>query len=260
MKFKEIFYVANIIDYWRIITLYWAYQATGTTFVTWYAISYILDCVDGYAARLLNQESRLGYYLDMVIDRASSCMCLHFAATAVLSGKTFVPASISPTVALTLRGLMVMVELVAHGTVMYLSEVLGVHQKQMGYDYTIVKLYLSDKRFLGWSCFSFEGFGLGLIMNSAPLALLSLPGFVFRAVANLARLLAIVSKKDQEKVKWPEEQRGDGELPRRGSSDRLGDHRAASPRSAQVIRRRADSGSGSSSRGRSSSPFDKKEE
>merc|ERR1711982_264770 len=130
------------------------------------------------------------------------------------------------------------VELVAHGAVMYLSEVLGVHQKKMGYQFKIVECYLSDKRFLGWACFSFEGFGLGLILNSAPLALISLPGFLFRALANVTRLVAIAPiMAEQEAKKWPEEQRVYGEVPRRGSSDRLGHRRAASPSGAQVLKR-----------------------
>mmetsp|Transcript_60232 Transcript_60232/g.127586 ORF Transcript_60232/g.127586 Transcript_60232/m.127586 type:complete len:252 (-) Transcript_60232:78-833(-) len=238
MRLKELFYVANIIDYGRIVTLYWAYQSTGTTFALWYSVSYILDAFDGYAARALNQESRLGYYLDMVIDRVSSCLCLHFAATAVATGQTFVPDFACPIVALTLRVLIVVVELLAHGVVMYLSEVLGVHQKQMGYDFKIVRMYLSDKRFLGWACFSFEGLGLGLIMNSAPLVLISLPGFLFRAVANVTRLMAVVPMmQEREASHWPAEQKSDGEVPRRGSSDRLGHHRAASPSGAQVVRR-----------------------
>lgn len=236
---REFFYLANIIDYGRVVTLYWAICSSGSTFAFWYSVSYILDAFDGYAARALNQESRLGYYLDMVIDRVSSCACLHFAALAVLEGGTLVPSGFALPVAWLLRSGILLIEIIAHGTVMYLSEVLGVHQKRMGYDYKVVQMYLSDKRYLFWGCASFEGLGLGLIMNYPPLVLLSLPGFVFRAVANLTRLVAIIPTiaGDAEEKKWPEEQKRDGR-PRRGSSDRLGDkHRAASPQGAQVVRR-----------------------
>mmetsp|Transcript_84474 Transcript_84474/g.235270 ORF Transcript_84474/g.235270 Transcript_84474/m.235270 type:complete len:248 (+) Transcript_84474:92-835(+) len=246
MMFKELFYVANIIDYARVVTLYWAITGTGSTFAGWYTVSYILDAFDGYAARALNQESRLGYYLDMIIDRMSSCLCLHFAALAILSGETFVPPSCAWPCATMLRVCIVLVELAAHGTVMFLSEVLGVHQKQMGYDYAIVRKYLSDKRYLFWACVSFEGVGLGLIMNSAPLVLLGLPGFVFRAAANVTRLFALIpARAEKEKEKWPDGQRGDGEVPKRGSTDRLGHHRAASPPGAQVVRRARSNSSGS---------------
>ncbi|CAK9005159.1 Hypothetical protein SCF082_LOCUS8483, partial [Durusdinium trenchii] len=63
--------------------------------------------------------------------------------------------------------------------------------------------------------------------------LLSLPGFVFRAAANICRLIAIVTKK--ELTKWT------SRSVRRGSSDRLGIHRAASPPSAQFRRQRSSS-------------------
>ncbi|CAE7210481.1 PIS1 [Symbiodinium sp. CCMP2456] len=240
MQVKEIFYVANIIDYGRILTLYWAVRAPdGATFALYYSVSYLLDCIDGYAARALNQESRLGYYLDMVIDRVSSCLCLHFAAKSVLEGRTCFGASAAPIVAAILRSLIVLVEIVAHVSVMFLSEVLGVHQKQMGYDYTIVRKYLSDKRYLFWSCLSFELFGLSLIVNATPVVLISLPGFIFRAAANICRLISILTRKESRR--WTEEEddrQSSREKVRRGSSDRLGNHRAASPEGAQVVRRK----------------------
>lgn len=246
MRVKELFYVANIIDYLRIVSLYWAVKASsGYEFAAWYSFSYLLDAIDGYAARALDQESRLGYYLDMVIDRISSCLCLHFAANAVQAADSFVPVQLAPAVVLVLRACIVVVEIAAHGIVMFLSEVLGVHQKQMGYDYALVRNYLSDKRFLAWGCISFEGFSLGLIMNCAPLVLVSLPGFAFRAAANVTRLIAILPRRETEKGKWPVSQYADGEMPRRGASDRLGHHRAASPSGAQVLRRTR-SGSASS--------------
>lgn len=254
MQWKELFYVANIIDYLRVLTLYWAVKSSdGYTFATWYSVSYLLDCVDGYAARALNQESKLGYYLDMVIDRISSCLCLHYAAQAVLAGNTCFGTTAAPAVAWVLWSLIVLVEIVAHASVMFLSEVLGVHQKQMGYDYAIVRKYLSDKAYLFWACLSFELFGLGCIINLTPVILISLPGFVFRAAANICRLVAIITMKEIKK--WAasgQEAEGQGHVPReavrRGSSDRLGDHRAASPSGAQLIRRaRTDSGAASDS-------------
>lgn len=250
LQLKEIFYVANIIDYGRILALYWAIRSSdGLTFAMYYSISYLLDCIDGYAARALNQESRLGYYLDMVIDRVSSCLCLHYAAKSVLEGNTCFTGTSALLVAFTLRCLMVLVEIIAHSSVMFLSEVLGVHQKQMGYDYAIVRKYLSDKKYLFWSCLSFELFGLSLVVEHAAskyVMLLALPGFVFRAAANICRLIAIITKKElrrwnslREDEQGASGSSGSREKVRRGSSDRLGIHRAASPQSAQVVRRRS---------------------
>lgn len=191
VHWKQFFYVANIIDYGRVVLLYWAVKSSGYTFVAYYVGSYLLDAFDGMAARALNQESRLGYYLDMVIDRISSCVCLHLAAVAVLSGQTFIPLTLGTPAACVLYGCLVVVEIAAHSAVMILSEVYGVHQKQMGYEFKVVRLYLGDKRFLLFGCASFELLGLGLIVNSVPFVLLGLPGFIFRALANGFRLLSI---------------------------------------------------------------------
>ncbi|KAJ3433138.1 cdp-diacylglycerol--inositol 3-phosphatidyltransferase [Anaeramoeba flamelloides] len=71
-------YVPNIIGYLRTIFLIlsWVYSLQDPVlYVIFYSVSYILDALDGYTARLLNQCSRFGAVLDMVIDRAStSCL------------------------------------------------------------------------------------------------------------------------------------------------------------------------------------------
>mmetsp|Transcript_14243 Transcript_14243/g.32062 ORF Transcript_14243/g.32062 Transcript_14243/m.32062 type:complete len:232 (+) Transcript_14243:65-760(+) len=222
---KEVFYVANLIDYGRIVALYWAVNSTGWTFAMWYSFSYALDAVDGYAARALKQESRLGYYLDMVIDRCSSCVCLHFAAVAVVSYGTIVPRGIVASVVwLFLYFCLAVIEIIAHGAVMILSEVVGVHQKQMGHDFQIVRMYLGDKKYLFWGCMSFELLGLGLIVDSAVLVVLGLPGFLFRASAILCRLVAIFQMDPGQAEAVPK--------PRRGSSST---DTASSPRGARVI-------------------------
>jgi len=195
---KELFYLANIIDYGRIVTLYWAVRSDDAhTFALWYSISYLLDIIDGPVARAMGQESVLGYYLDMVVDRVSSCVCLHFAAQAVLTGNTAVStAFVTPVVAVCYFCL-VMVEIVAHGAVIILAEVVGIHQKKLGFDFGLVRLYLGDKRILGWSCISFEVLGLGLVTAIWPAVLIGLPGFVFRALANLCRLLSIILSREE---------------------------------------------------------------
>lgn len=74
-----VFYVANIIDYIRILLLVVGlatYDEQPVLFVVFYVISAILDGVDGMAARKLNQSnfysaSDFGMILDMSIDRVS---------------------------------------------------------------------------------------------------------------------------------------------------------------------------------------------
>lgn len=194
---KEVFYVANIIDYARVVLLVLAAQCSGYQFAAYYSLSYLLDAIDGPVARALGQESKLGYYLDMVIDRISSCMCLHFAAVSVLAGSSCVPDVLVPFVVAVLYGCLVLVEVAAHSLVMVLSEFLGVHQKQMGFDYQVVRLYLGDKRILFWACVSFEMLGIGLVADVKILVLLGLPGFLFRAVANVCRMISTISSQAQ---------------------------------------------------------------
>lgn len=48
------------------------YLSHPALFLPLYAVSCLLDAVDGYAARLLNQCSKLGAVLDMVTDRSTT--------------------------------------------------------------------------------------------------------------------------------------------------------------------------------------------
>ncbi|KAK1157593.1 CDP-diacylglycerol--glycerol-3-phosphate 3-phosphatidyltransferase isoform X2 [Acipenser oxyrinchus oxyrinchus] len=68
---SEVFlYVPNIIGYIRILLLligWWCFNCPPI-FVPCYVISIILDGLDGYAARRLNQVSEFGAWLDVVID------------------------------------------------------------------------------------------------------------------------------------------------------------------------------------------------
>mmetsp|Transcript_116797 Transcript_116797/g.184704 ORF Transcript_116797/g.184704 Transcript_116797/m.184704 type:complete len:248 (+) Transcript_116797:1-744(+) len=194
VQLKEFFYLANIIDYGRIVFLYLAVSAdSGWKFACYYTLSYALDAIDGMVARAMKQTSKLGYWLDMVIDRISSCVCLYLAAKAVQDGSTFIPVLVAPPVAYTLLASIVLVEILSHGVVMFMAEFSGAHQKELGFEYTVVRWYLSKKSVLLWACASFEAFGLGLITNLAPIVLISAPGFLFRAVANCTRLLAVIT-------------------------------------------------------------------
>jgi len=68
-------YVANILDYIRLIVVVIGFYLGKThpnVFLITYFISFACDALDGYAARLLKQCSRLGGSLDMIIDRIST--------------------------------------------------------------------------------------------------------------------------------------------------------------------------------------------
>ena len=65
-------FVPNLIGYVRVACAAAAFASSSEpwTFAGWYALSYLLDAVDGPAARALGQASSFGALLDMVTDRA----------------------------------------------------------------------------------------------------------------------------------------------------------------------------------------------
>ncbi|CAH8461355.1 unnamed protein product [Schistosoma mattheei] len=71
-------FIPNILGYIRIVLLFQACYFMKTncelTLLT-YIISCLLDAVDGCAARALNQSTKFGAMLDMIVDRCST-MCL----------------------------------------------------------------------------------------------------------------------------------------------------------------------------------------
>lgn len=77
-------YIPNIIDYFRfvfmIISFYFSYS-NPTLFLIFYFLSFALDFFDGQAARRLNQCSRLGSCLDMIVDRLSTMGLLYILGT-----------------------------------------------------------------------------------------------------------------------------------------------------------------------------------
>ncbi|XP_029650922.1 CDP-diacylglycerol--inositol 3-phosphatidyltransferase isoform X3 [Octopus sinensis] len=65
-----IFYVPNIIGYVRLLLLFVAFlwYQNPFWFLLVYSFSAILDGIDGYMARKLNQVSEFGSLLDVVVD------------------------------------------------------------------------------------------------------------------------------------------------------------------------------------------------
>nr|CAH8826907.1 unnamed protein product [Trichobilharzia regenti] len=71
-------FVPNILGYIRIVLLlvacFFMRSSCEITLLT-YVLSCLLDAFDGYAARSLNQSTKFGAMLDMIVDRCST-MCL----------------------------------------------------------------------------------------------------------------------------------------------------------------------------------------
>lgn len=73
------FYIPNLIDYGRFISLFIAlyyHDKDPVLFTIVYFISFGLDLFDGMAARHFNQFSRIGAALDMIADRLTTASLL----------------------------------------------------------------------------------------------------------------------------------------------------------------------------------------
>ncbi|XP_071518960.1 uncharacterized protein [Panulirus ornatus] len=72
--YRVLSYIPNIIGYIRLFFLLLAFCSLPTSpasFVAFYSISIILDGIDGYAARKLQQCSLFGAWFDVVLDNLS---------------------------------------------------------------------------------------------------------------------------------------------------------------------------------------------
>jgi len=67
-------FIPNLIGYARVLLVIAAFyfNASPALFFACYALSELLDAVDGYAARHFNQSTKYGAVLDMVTDRCST--------------------------------------------------------------------------------------------------------------------------------------------------------------------------------------------
>lgn len=221
---KVLAYVPNIVDYFRFLLLYIGYthyqvHQDPYVFAGLYALSYGLDAIDGPIARYLKQTSKLGIYLDMLADRVSSCLLLHLAAQSVLMNHTRgwnnlerASSNMEELFYFNLAGFLyfclIFVEIVSHGVVMIQSEVFGMHQKEMQADSWLVQIYLGNKTVLFCSCALFEFAGLSLFLDlPITIFLLTSPAFVFRALANLRRLLDVTIFRFDFSTKKQEEQK-----------------------------------------------------
>lgn len=76
-------YVPNLIGYARIAFCIYAFAHYNQPwkFFWYYSLGFVLDGVDGLAARALGQTSRLGAQLDMVTDRCGTAALLTVLAT-----------------------------------------------------------------------------------------------------------------------------------------------------------------------------------
>jgi CDP-diacylglycerol--inositol 3-phosphatidyltransferase len=150
-------FVPNLIGYTRVVTglaslIYAFNDKTFGTFFAFYAFSYILDAVDGVAARALKQTSRFGALLDMVTDR--------FCTAALLA----VLAHHFPSYSAAFLGLMVL-DIVSHWAQMYSSMAIGAQShKNLQDEPALLKFYYTFPYALFTVCLLNEACLLSMFM------------------------------------------------------------------------------------------------
>ncbi|EIW66515.1 CDP-diacylglycerol-inositol 3-phosphatidyltransferase [Tremella mesenterica] len=151
-------FVPNLIGYTRVIlaaaSLYYMPIHPKVCTVL-YAVSCLLDAVDGQAARALGQTSKFGAVLDMVTDRCTTACLLCFLSTAY------------PRLQLLFQFLITL-DFSSHYIHMYSSLVTGSssHKTVTSDVSRILWLYYNDSRTLFLFCFMNELFFVCLYLNA----------------------------------------------------------------------------------------------
>lgn len=149
-------YVPNVIGYARAIFTVWSLYVAPSQPVTClvlYVLSFVLDAADGHAARMLNQCSKFGAVLDMVIDRASTSGFLVILASLLGSEVWSFPAA-----------MLIMLDLVSHYVRMYSSLTIGEssHKNTDKIRFRFLRHYYGNKPFMCFLCVGQEAMYLCL--------------------------------------------------------------------------------------------------
>ncbi|OAG31311.1 CDP-diacylglycerol--inositol 3-phosphatidyltransferase [Nematocida displodere] len=179
---KSVFmYLPNIVGYVRLGLLLASLAAPVRVFVCLYAVSYLLDALDGHLARGLGQVSQLGGILDMSLDRASSTV---LAMQVVREHPRLFP----------LCGAVVVLDLVAHMFCVVNGALTKTSHKaqKVSADRSLVDVTLSvyyNKGVLFATCLLTELFLINVLCPFSVVAgLVMLPVFLFKQVTNVLQL------------------------------------------------------------------------
>jgi CDP-diacylglycerol--inositol 3-phosphatidyltransferase len=161
---KVYLFVPNLIGYARIATAiaaYWfAFENPGLFLIT-YVFSFVADALDGMAARALNQCSRFGAVLDMVVDRAATSGLI-----VILSHLLGISGSLKPyhkEVCFT-GAMLVGLDIVSHFARMYAGLVLkhGSHKDAHTGRFWLLDIYYGNRKVMGAFCVGQEFFYIGM--------------------------------------------------------------------------------------------------
>ena len=156
-------FVPNLIGYVRIIlgiaAFAYAFDDYKVTVLA-YSASQLLDALDGYAARALNQSSMFGAVLDMVTDRASGNILLMVLAVLHGRDKFLIFASLAA------------LDYSSHWFCMYASVYTGAssHKTMTSSKPWLLRFYYTNKVFMFLCCVSQEVTSLSLyVIASVPI-------------------------------------------------------------------------------------------
>ncbi|MHB9147476.1 MAG: CDP-alcohol phosphatidyltransferase family protein [Candidatus Amoebophilus sp.] len=192
--------IPNIVGYIRTLLSVLAFYVCFSKpywFITLYGISQLLDSLDGYIARRLNQASAYGAMLDMMIDRSSTTALL-----IILSN--FYPAYIQYFIVI------ILLDVISHFTYIYSSLSYGKksHKSIAKNQFSILRIYYGYKPMLFLLCLGSEIYLLWLYMRHFKIQLALDPYlescaypiftylfgslFVMKQIINIAQLLQAV--------------------------------------------------------------------
>nr|CAG4708429.1 unnamed protein product [Naegleria fowleri] len=148
--YKIYAYIPNLIGYLRVflsLLSFFIYESYPLTVICIYTTSFVLDGLDGIAARRFNQCSRFGAVLDMVTDRFST------AALVTILVK-FYPSYTSYFILLNI------LDFVSHWFRMYVSLVVGTKShKDVDWKRSyLLALYYTNRTFMAILCVGNEMF------------------------------------------------------------------------------------------------------
>jgi len=151
------FFIPNLIGYARVILLIAAFYVCFDSFIwffIFYALSQLLDALDGHAARHFDQCTRFGAVLDQVTDRVSTACLLVVLAQ-------FYPVYINWFL------LSSGIDLVSHYAHLYSSLIRGAksHKTIDEKQNFLLRIYYTSRAVLFTLCFGNEAFFLLLYLN-----------------------------------------------------------------------------------------------
>ena len=204
-KLKILIYIANIIDLTRILFVFIAFLlADYNIFLTYifYSLSVILDCFDGLAARKLNQLSRIGAMLDMVVDRVSTTLL----SVLILKYSPNLSKLIQASIAIDIASHMLYVSKQQVVSAFETNSVAHNHKFVRSTDNPVLKWYYGSKTILGTLCTLNEVFFIALLVyvsqkigtnainkfgtNLALVVMIpTLPGHIMKQLVNIIQLL-----------------------------------------------------------------------